>query len=239
VDQATVTTLGLAARTYARHVVPLTLLSAIVFAPLLAYAGLADVPSAVRPATRMITIAWISVGTAWIAQFMLVGAAAPLARAIADGAPLSQLAGLRAAVRGLLRAVLPCLIVVGAIAMGSIALVIPGLMLGVLLSLTGASTRSGLAEPLLDSVERVRVDVRPVILAVGVLIAVDFAVITIPFLAMLGPLPAKPSSEELETARTVLRIVALGLPLIAPLLACVLAALATARPNAPARPASP
>lgn len=218
---------ALAARTYARYVAPLTLLSVVLFAPLLAYGFLSKVPGDLSPAWRMVMTAWAAAGTAWIVQYMMVGAAAPLVRSIASGAPLSQLAALRASVRGLIRAVLPVLIVVGAVAIGSIALAIPGLVLGVLLSLTGASTRGGLSEPLLESVERVRANLKLVILAVIAILIVDLAIVTIPFVILLGPLSPRPTPDELATARRVLQVAALGLPLVTPIAACVLGSIAT------------
>jgi hypothetical protein len=157
---------------------------------------------------------------------MLVGAAAPLANAIAEGKPLGQLAAARASLVGLIRAFLPCLIAVAAIAIGSIALAVPGLVLGVLLSLTGASTRGGLSEPLLDSVERVRAKARLAVMIVAAILIANFAIITIPFVILLGPLTPRPSPEELVAARDVLRIIAIGLAAISPLSACMLAALA-------------
>ncbi len=224
--------LALAFRTYARYVVPLTLLAVVLFAPLLGYGLLSKTPGELGPAWRMVMVAWGAVATAWIAQYMLVGAAAPLARSIADARPLPQLAALRVAVGGLARAVLPTLMVVAAIAMGSIALVLPGLVLGVLLSLTGASTRNGLAEPMLDSVARVRANLKLAIAAVVGILVVDFAIITVPFVILLGPLSPRPTPEELSTAQLLLQIVTIGLPLVTPVAACVLAAVATAaRPS--------
>lgn len=230
--------LALAARTYARHAVPLTALAFAVFAPLIAFAFLSPPPTQFGPAWRMVIVGWVSVGTAWLAQYMLVGAAAPLARAIAGGAPLSQLAGVGAATHGLLRAVLPCLIVLGAVALGTLALVIPGLVLGVLFALTGASTRGGLAEPLVESTERVRANRRPVIATAVAMLGVDVALLAIPFVVLLGYLPARASTAQLETTLLLLRIVAIGLPLVSPLFACMLAALATGSPSAPAPRAS-
>ena len=220
-------TIRLAARSYARYVVPLTLLSVVLFAPLLAYGFLSKVPGDLSPAWRMVMTAWAGAGTAWVAQYMMVGGAAPLVRSVVAGAPLSQLAALRASTRGLFGAVLPVLIVVGAVAIGSIALVIPGLVLGVLLSLTGASTRGGLSEPLLESVELVRANLKLTILVVVAILVVDLAIVTIPFVILLGPLSPRPSPGELATARHVLQIAAIGLPLVTPVVACVLAAIAT------------
>lgn len=219
-------------RTYARYVAPLTLLSVVLFAPLLVYGVLSKTPGELAPAWRMVMIAWGAASTAWIAQYMLVGAAAPLARSIAEAAPLGQLAALRAALGGLVRAMLPTLMVVAAIAMGSIALVLPGLALGVLLSLTGASTRSGLADPMLDSVARVRANLKVAIIAVVTILVVDFAIITLPFVILLGPLSPRPTPEELAAAQLILKVAAIGLPLVTPLAACALAAVATtARPT--------
>lgn len=220
---------ALAFRTYARYVAPLTLLAGLIYAPLIAYGWLSKVPNELAPAWRMVMVAWSAAGTAWIAQYMLVGGAAPLARALVAGRPLSQLAALRASTRGLARAILPVLLVVAAVAMGSIALAVPGLVLGVLLALTGASTEGGLAEPLRDSVTRVRANLRPTIVVVIALLVLDFAVVTLPFVILLGPLTAKPSADELAAAKRVLEIVSIGLPVVTPLAACALAAVAVQR----------
>lgn len=228
---------NLAVRTYARYAAPLTAIAIVLYAPLLAYGWLSKTPTELGPGWRMVMTAWGIASTAWILQYMLVGAAAPLARSIEAAAPLSQLAAVRTIVRGFLRSVLPVLIVVAAVVLGSIALAIPGLVLGVLLSLTGASERSGLSEPLLDSVERVRANLKRTILAVVGILALDFAIVAIPFAILLGPLSAKPTLEELATAQLILRITVIGVPLVTPLAACVLAAIATARSTAPAQPA--
>ena len=216
----------LAARCYARYVLPLTLLSTVMFAPLLAYGLLSKVPTELGPGWRMVMVSWGAVATAWIVQYLLVGGAAPLARSIAAGKPLSQLAALRVAIHGVVRAVLPILIVVAAVALGSLALAIPGLVLGVLLSLTGASTRGGLSEPLLESVELVRKHLKLAIFAVVAILAVDFAIVALPFVITLGPLSPRPSPEELATARRILQITAIGLSIVTPMAACVLASIA-------------
>ncbi len=226
--------LALAARSYARYVAPLTLLSLVLFAPVIAYAFFSKVPAELAPAWRMVMTAWTVAGTAWIVQYMLVGGAAPLVRSVVAGAPLSQLASLRASTRGLIRAVMPVLIVVGAVAIGSIALALPGLVLGVLLSLTGASTRGGLSEPLLESVEQVRANVKRTVIAVAAILVVDLAIVAIPFILLLGPLSPRPTPEELDTARRVLQFAAIGLPLVTPFAACVLAAIAALQ-DAPAQ----
>lgn len=219
-------TLALAARSYARYVAPLTLLSGVLFAPLLAYAFLSKVPGELAPAWRMVMIAWTAAGTAWIAQYMLVGAAAPLVRSVVTGVPLSQVAALRASVRGLIRAVLPVLIVVAAVALGAMALAIPGLVLGVLLSLTGASLRGGLSEPLLESAQQVRDHLKIALIAVVAILVIDLAIVTLPFVILLGPLSPRPTPDELTTARQILQIVAIGLPVVTPFAACMLAAIA-------------
>jgi len=222
-------TLRLAARCYARYVAPLTLCSLVLFAPWLAFVVLANPPTELAHAKQLVVIAWLAGGTAWIAQYMMVGAAAPLVRAL-EGTKPSQLAALVAAIRGLAGAILPGLIVLAAVVMGTIALVIPGLVLLVLLALTAASDKPGLSEPLLDSVARVRAQWRPIAIAVAAILVVDLVVVVVPYLVVLGPLPAKPTPQQLATAKTMLMAIVIALPIVTPLCACVLAAFAvTAR----------
>src|SRR5688572_28348601 len=97
----------LALRTWARYVVPLTLLSAVVHAPLLRYTMALDVPKDAAGAKQLLVVVWIVAATAWIAQLALVAAAAPVARSVAAGAPLSQWKALVHGFGNLVRMVVP------------------------------------------------------------------------------------------------------------------------------------
>ncbi len=218
-------TLALALRCYARYAVPLTLLSVLLFVPLIHHALTSETPASVGPATWTVRFAWIIGGTAWIAQFMLAGAAAPLARAM-DGDRPSQIRALVMAVRGLIRAFVPVVLVTAAVVMGAIALVIPGVVLGVLLALTGTSTRGGLSEPMLDSATRVRREPKVMAIGIAAILVLDLAVVAIPFFVLLGPLPTKPTPDQLATSHQLVQIAAIGVAIVSPLPACLLAALA-------------
>jgi hypothetical protein len=81
---------------------------------------------------------WGLLPIAWLGQLVLIGGAAAILRARP-----SQLRAFTAGLAQLVRAILPCLAAAAAIATASLALVLPGLVLLALLSLTGASTARG------------------------------------------------------------------------------------------------
>jgi hypothetical protein len=212
--------IGFAIRTWLGHIVPLTLLSAIALSPLVALAARVHAPADAAAARPVIQLGWTLLAVAWLGQLLLVGGAAAM---LTD--PPSQL---RAFTRGLLqliRAVLPCLVAALAVAIGSLALVMPGLMLLVLLSLTAASRERGLPAPLLDSIAAARRQLPAVALAVLALFALDAAVGLIAYRAFLAPLPAKPSPTQLAAVHDFVRAIALVLVILSPLPATVLATL--------------
>jgi hypothetical protein len=199
---------------------PLTLLSAIALSPLLVLTARVHAPADAAAARPVIQLGWTLLAVAWLGQFLLVGGAAAM---LTD--PPSQL---RAFTRGLLqlvRAVVPCLVAALAVALGSLALVVPGLLLLVLLSLTGASGERGLPAPLLDSIAAARRQLPAVALAVLALFALDAAIGLIAYHAFLAPLPAKPSPTQLAAARDFVRAIALALVVLSPLPATLLATL--------------
>lgn len=216
---------GLALRTLARYAAPLVLLSALVFAPLALHALRAEAPRDAAAATRLLVWSFAVAGTAWILQLVLVGAVAPAVRAVAAGERVSQL---RVLGRGLLHGVrmaLPIAVVGAAVFVGGLALVVPGLALLVLLSLTGASSEPGMPGPLLDSVAVARANLRPVATVVLVMLVVDVALAGGAYLVLAGSLPKKPTPEQLGAYRTVARVTALGLVAVSPLAATLLAAI--------------
>jgi hypothetical protein len=211
-----------------RYVVPLTLIAAVVLS------GIAYVAHAVTPPTDLphariaIHIGWIIAATAWVFQLVLVAAAAPLVASVARDEPLSQVQAIGAAARGLGRGIVPCGVAIAAIAMGGVALAVPGVLLLGLLALTGASERLGepLPAALADSIAVVRAHAREVALAVAIIIAADLAIALVAHLAMLPALPkTKPPLAMLAPARAFVRVVALALIAGSAVPACVLAAI--------------
>ena len=219
---------GPAIRTWLGHIVPLTLLSAIALSPLVALAARVHAPADAAAARPMIQLGWTLLAVAWLGQLLLVGGASAMLPA-----PPSQL---RAFARGLLqlvRAAVPCLVAALAVAIGSLALVLPGLLLLVLLSLTAASRERGLPAPLLDSIATARRQLPAVALAVLALFAIDAAIGLLAHRAFLLPLPAKPSPTQLAAVRDFVRAIVLALVVLSPLPATVLATLhaRAARPS--------
>ena len=222
---------ALALRTYLRYLVPLTLLSAIALAPWWLVALGTPVPPDAANAKRAVRLGWMLAGSAWIGQLVLVGGAAPLVRALdapdSSGAAISQLRAFGRGFVSLARAIVPGLAVAAAVVMGSMALVLPGLALLVLLSLTAASTRRGLPAPLADSVEVVRQNLALVAGVVAAMIAIDLAIAFATNQLTLPTLPKKPKAEQLALYRQHVHIVAGALVVVGPLFAALLAAIHT------------
>jgi hypothetical protein len=209
-----------ALRTWLRYLVPLTLLSAIALSPLVVLALGVRAPADLAAAQPVVRLGWTLLALAWLGQLLLVGGAAAMLTE-----PPSQL---RAFTRGfvqLIRAVVPCLVAALAVAIGSLALVVPGLVLLVLLSLTAASRERGLPAPLLDSLAAARRQLPAVVVAVIALFALDAAIGLVAHRAFLAPLPARPTSIQLAAVRSFLRAIALALVALSPVPAIVLAAI--------------
>ncbi len=210
-----------------RYALPLAVIGTLVLAPIALYALDVAVPDNIGSALHMIHAVWILVALGGAAQLVLVGAAAPAVRDVAAGRRRSQLRALGAGICGLARAALPCATAIVAIAIGGLALAIPGVALLLLLSLTGASERSGLAEPLSESARIVRANLRLTILVVAAIVIADIAIAGIAYLVLVGPTPLahKPDHAELVALREVVRVLAIGLVVLSPLVAIVLAAI--------------
>ena len=207
-------------RAYLRYVVPLTLLAVIAFAPVLLLALRVTAPS--DAAQVRVTLRWAAVlaGCGWLPLLVLVGAAT----AALDGG--SQLAVLRAGFARMLRAIVPCLAAMTAIAIGSLALAVPGALLIVLLSLTGASTGRGASAALAESVAAVRARPRHVLTVIVVTLLAAAAILAAFQLALPLPLPKQPAPAQLAAFRNYVRITIALIAMLAPLPAV---ALATAR----------
>jgi hypothetical protein len=221
-----VTIAALALRTYVRYLVPLTLLAAVVFAPVIYGALRMPAPRDPVRARAALTTAWVIASTAWMFQLALVGAAAPLARAVAAGAAPGQLRAFGRAAVQLARTLVPCLAAIAAVAIGGLALMVPGLMLLVLLALTGASTRCGLPAPLLDSIDLVRASARAVIAVVAAMLVVDLAIAFAAQQLLVPPLTRKMKPVQLVPYRDLVRVTAVAVMIVSPIVATALAAIA-------------
>jgi hypothetical protein len=238
-------------RSWLRYILPLTGLAIVAFAVVAIALGLAsgcariadelslaslfaEVPpkAAVDAAAihTQLRAAWILAGTAWILQLALAGAAIPAVRAVAGNAALGQRRAIRAGLTGLSRAVVPCLVAVLAIAIGGVALVVPGLALLVLLALTGAAAEGGAAlpAPLVDSIAVARTELRTVAIVVAGMLVLDLAIAYGAQLAIVHAVP-KPNAQTLANAHAFVRVVAVVLVAISALPACALAAVYTRR----------
>jgi len=220
---------SIALRTYLRYLVPLTLLSALVMSPWVNAALTSDMPKTAEQARALIALAWKCGATAWIAQLLLVAAAAPAARSLVAGPALSQSRALVRGVAAMLRALVPVALAVAAIAIGALALVLPALALLVLLSLTGASPDGAPSQRLRDSIASVRTRVVPVAAVVLAMVAFDVALVLLAKRFTTTPLPKKPTPAELATYRHLLDIVVIGIVIASPIAASALAALRAQR----------
>lgn len=224
---------SLLGRTYLRYAIPMTLLSALAFAPLLFLAFKLKVPPDAAHAKGVMRTAWLLVGTSIVPLLILVGGVAPAVRAVVAGAPISQLAALRHGVAGLVHAVVPCLLAILAVVIGSLALVIPGLVLLVLLSLTGAvaDRDQDLPTRLALGVGAARASI--VSVTVILVVSIGFMLLAVYFLqrGLPIPLPKKPAPELLPSFQLFARYAIIGIAIAAPLPAIALAAIAArARP---------
>ena len=217
----------------ARYFAPLTLLAAIVFAPALLVVMRLPVPGDASQAKIAIRFGWEVAGLAWIGQLVLVGGVAPAVRGVVVGARLSQLRAFSSGLAQLLRAIAPCAVVVAAVLIGSIALIVPGLLLLVMLSLTGASTARGLAGQLAESVAVVRTQLKTVAIIVGAMILADVAIAMILHGMLLGPVSAKPTPHQLVMVRGFVRAVTITIVVLSPLPAILLATIRSRRAASP------
>jgi len=216
---------SLAVRTWLRYVVPLTILSAIALAPILWIALTTSPPADLVRARHQIRVAWLLAACAWTCQLWFVAAVAPTVRAVADGRPVTQLRALVGGIASLLRGIVPCAIAICAIVIGSLALVAPGVMLLVLLSLTGASEQldAPLPAPLADSIAVAREQLTRITLVVLAIIVADVAIAYAAQLALVPAIAKKVGPAKLVPIRTFVRTVALALVAVSPVAACALA----------------
>ena len=217
---------ALALRAYLRYLVPLTLLCVLAALPALVLAGHLPLAHDVASARAQLGLGWALACMAWALQVWVVAAVAPAVRGVARGAPPGQLRAFVDGLRGLVRGAVPCGLAVCAILLGGVALVVPGLILLGLLSLTGAS--EALREPvpaaLEDSVATARAALVPVAVVVGVAFVAGVALGAVGQLSLVRIIPLKPPAAVYAACREYVRIVAVAVALGSALPACTLAA---------------
>ncbi len=216
----------LALKAWVRYVVPLTLLAVVALGPMV-YIALITLPPADATAARaLLRRGWILASTATLFQLLLVAAAAPLVRSIAAGQPLSQLRAAIAAVRSFVRGILPWLVATCAIVLGGIALVAPGLLVLVLVSMTGASPRLSVPRAaIVDSIEVSRSAFARAALLVAAILIVNLAIAFVAQHVYVPAISKKVAAVRLAPLQTYVRMIVIALVAFAPLAACGLAAL--------------
>jgi hypothetical protein len=231
-----------AVNTWLRYLVPLTLLSAIALSPIIVIALRVRAPVDQAAANAVVATGWTMLAVAWLGQLLLVGGAAAVIRSPpsppapssrpppsspppppSSPPPLSQLEAFSAGFANLVRAIVPCLAAAIAIAIGSLALVVPGLALLALLALTGASRAHGLPAALADSISVARKHLPAIALTVAAMLALDAAIGLAAYRAFVVPLPRQPAPAQLAAVRHFVRAIAIALIVVSPLPATVLA----------------
>lgn len=215
---------ALIGRTWLRFVAPIAVLTAIVWAPIGHIAFHVMTPANAAQSRVVLRVGWLVAGSATIALLVLVGAVAPVVRAIARGEQRSQVAMLRAGLAALVRAIVPATIVMFAVAIGALALAVPGVLLYVLLVLAPASDAEGVRARIADSVAVVRREWRVVALVLGVAFAAIAATVLAQQLALPMPLPKKPTAAQLIAFPALVRTASLACAIVLPLAAVTLAA---------------
>jgi hypothetical protein len=218
--------MSLTVRAWLRYIVPLTLLAILALGPVAYAAWKAAAPVDVLTARVLVRRGWILAALAIALQLLLVAAVAPAVRALHAGRPLTQVGTLWAGVRGLVRGFVPWLTVIVAVLLGGIALVVPGVLLLVLLSMTGASDAldAPLPAALQDSIAVARANLPRIAIVIAAIIAIDLAITFAAQLAFVPVVSKKVAVAKLAPVRTFVRVTALGLVAIAPALACAVAA---------------
>lgn len=219
--------MALTLRTYLRYVVPFTLLAVVALAPIAYVAWKAGAPASLAQARAQVRATWILAGAAIAFQVLLVAGVAPAMRALAAGRPLSQLGTLGAGLRSLVRAFLPWLVAIIGVVLGGLAFVVPGALLLVLVSLTGASEALDrpMPAPIFDSVEIARGQLVRVAVVVAAIVVVNLAIVLLlQTIYVPSPFSKKLPVGRLASVRTFVRLTGIALVALAPLAACMLAA---------------
>jgi len=204
-----------------RYLAPIAVLCAMVWAPIALFAFGVAVPVNAGQARVVLRVVWLCAGSGMLALLVLVGALAPIVR----GERVSQVVALGRGLHGLVRAIVPSVIVVCAVAMGLVALAVPGVLLYMLLVLAPASDAEGVRAKLVDSMAIVRARWRSVAIVIGVTIIALAAVVAVQQLKLPIPLGKSPPREQLVLFPNMLRVTALAMAGILPIAAVALAAI--------------
>ena len=213
----------LALRAWLRYVVPLTVLAFIACAPMLWIAWRWPAPSDVPHARLQMRVTYALASTAWIWQLWLVAAAAPAVQSLVDGKPLSQAKALTAGVRGLATKLVPVVITVFAITLGTVALVVPGALLLVLLATTGATASHA------EAIAVGRANIKRLAIILAAVIAGALLIALACQLAIVPAIGKKAAASKLLPIRDFTRVVALALTAFAPIAATAIAAVTARR----------
>lgn len=211
-----------------RYIVPIAALSAIVWAPIAWAAFRVPPPVNAGQAKVVLRIAWLCAGSGMIALLVLVGALAP----ILQSERVSQLVALGRGLRGLVRAIVPALVVLCAVVMGLVALAVPGVLLYALLVFAPASEAEGVREKLVESIAFVRASWRSIALVIALTMVALAAVVSVQQLLLPMPLGKSPPRSQLLLFPNLLRLTALAVAAIVPLAAIALASIQAARSRA-------
>lgn len=213
----------LALRAWLRYLVPLTLLALVACLPVLWIATRFPPPPDVQHARIEMRVTWALAATAWIWQLWLVAGVAPAVQSLAAGQPLSQLRALTSGLRALATKLVPIVITVFAIVLGTAALVVPGVLLLVLLSTTGATASHA------EAVTVSRANMKRLAITVAIVIAGALLIALACQLAIVPTIAKKAAASKLVPIRTFTRVLALALTAYAPLAACAIAAVTARR----------
>jgi len=218
--------MSLTVRAWLRYVVPLTLLAVIALGPVAYLAWKTTPPVDVLTARALVRHGWVLATCAIALQLLVVAAAAPAVRALDGGAPLSQLGAFTAGVRGLVRGFVPWLTALVAVLLGGVTLVVPGVVLLVLVSMTGASDRldGPMPSAIEDSIAVARAHLPRIALVVGAIVAVDLAITFAAQSTFVPIVGKKVAAAKLVPIRSFVRVTTLALVAIAPAIGCALAA---------------
>ncbi len=214
------TPLAIVARA-ARYIAPIAVLSAIVMAPIAWFAFGVPPPANPKQATVVLRLVWVVAASGMLSLLVLVAALAP----IVASERVSQLAALGRGVRGLVRAIVPAMIVLCAVAMGLVALAVPGVLLFALFVFAPASDAGGIGAKLADSVAIVKERWRAVALVIGATMVVLAAVVAVQQIMLPIPLGKTPPRAQLVMFPNMMRLTAIAIVGLVPMAAVALAAI--------------
>ncbi len=204
-----------------RYLAPIAVLSAIAMAPIALVAFGVAVPANAKQAGIVLRVAWLCAASGMIAVLVLVGALAPILRS----ERVSQLVAFARGARGMMRAIVPALVVLCAVAMGLVALAVPGLLLYVLFVLAPASEANGVAAKLADSVALVRRRWRAIAIVIAATVIALAAIVAVQQLLLPIPLGKSPTRAQLVLFPQMVRLTAIAMVGIVPCAAMALASL--------------